>query len=189
LALCLVAFGTAAEASAAVRSRGSIVSISPQQIVVDDRGGETMSFAITPQTGYAAVKALALSAIQPGSYIGSAAVPAPGGILRALEVTVFPPNMNGVGEGHYAWDLTSESSMTNGTVGDLKRTNGDLLTVTYNGGEQKILVPSGTPIVTVGPGSYAALHPGIKVIVFAEMHAPKTAARIIYGENGLMPPQ
>lgn len=173
----------------AVRSRGSIVSISPQQIVVNDRSGAALSFAITAATTFTAEKPLAISAIQPGSYIGSAAVPAPGGHLRALEVTVFPPNMQGVGEGHRAWDLAPGSSMTNGTVGDVRHVRGDLLTVTYDGGQQTILVPPGTPIVTVAPGRLEALQPGSKVIVFASGEDPKTAARIVYGEDGLTPPQ
>jgi hypothetical protein len=189
LASGLILIGTAAGAVAETRSRGSIISISPQQIVVDSWSGEAMTFAITADTRYAAEKPVALAAIQPGSYIGSAAVPATGGVLRALEVTVFPPNMNGVGEGHYAWDLAPDSSMTNGTVGDLKQESGDLLTVTYNGGEQKILVPPDTPIVSVGPGSFTDLQPGVKVIVFSDAHDPQAADRILYGENGMTPPQ
>lgn len=181
--------GSAALAASAHRARGSIVSISPQQIVVNSLTGDSATFAITPDTGYAAERSLALSAIQPGSYIGSAAVSAGDGRLRALEVTVFPPSMKGVGEGHYAWDLTPHSSMTNGTVGDLKHANGDVLTVTYNGGEQTILVPPGTPIVTVGPGTYQALQPGMKVVVFPNPKDPATAGRIAYGEDGLTPPQ
>ena len=76
-----------------------------------------MTYAITGDTKVAGEKTVSISAIQSGSYIGSAAVPAGGGKLRALEVTVFPPAMKGVGEGHYAWDLGPSSSMTNGTVG------------------------------------------------------------------------
>ncbi len=185
--LCLAGF--AASVQAAERSRGSIISISPQRIVIDSRTGGTVAFAITPRTAYAVEKPLALSAIQPGSYIGSAAVPATGGMLRALEVTVFPPSMYGAGEGHYAWDLMPDSTMTNGTVGSVKQASGDLLTVTYHGGEQTILVPPGTPIVSVGPGSLSALHPGAKVIIFPAPDSPNTAARIAYGENGLTPPQ
>ena len=181
--------GSAVSAASGHRARGSIVSISPQQIVVDSLTGASATFAITPDTGFAAERPLALSAIQPGSYIGSAAVSDGPGRLRALEVTVFPPSMKGVGEGHYAWDLTPHSSMTNGTVGDLKHADGDVLTVTYNGGQQTILVPPGTPIVTVGPGTYAALQPGMKVVVFPDPKNPTAAGRIAYGEDGLTPPQ
>ena len=187
-ALATLLAGTGA-ASAAGQVRGNIVSISPQQIVVSSVTGDKTSFAITPATGYVAERSLALSAIQPGSYIGSAAVSDGPGKLRALEVTVFPPSMKGVGEGHYAWDLTPHSTMTNGTVGDLKHAHGDVLTVTYYGGEQTILVPPGTPIVTVAPGSYVALQPGMRVVVFPDPHNPTAAGQIAYGENGMTPPQ
>lgn len=189
-AVSLIVLGSGFASAASVhRARGSIVSISPAQIVVNSLTGDSATFAITPDTGYAAERPLALSAIQPGSYIGSAAVSDGSGKLRALEVTVFPPSMKGVGEGHYAWDLTPHSTMTNGTVGDLKHAEGDVLTVTYNGGEQTILVPPGTPIVTIGPGTYKALQPGMKVVVFPSPKDPKIAGRIAYGENGLTPPQ
>lgn len=181
--------GHADAATTAHRARGSIVSVSPSEITVSGFGGSTAHFVITPATRYAAERKLDLSAIQPGSYIGSAAIPGENGVLRALEVTVFPPALKGTGEGHYDWDLAPHSSMTNGTVGALKQTNGDLLTVTYHGGQQTILVAPGTPIVAVGPGTYDALQPGMKVVVFPSPKAPQTAARIAYGVDGISPPQ
>ncbi|MCB8879479.1 hypothetical protein ACELLULO517_04485 [Acidisoma cellulosilytica] len=179
----------AAAATTIHRARGSILSVSPQQIVVSSLTGDSRTFAITPQTRYATERKLALSAIQPGSYIGSAAIPGGNGTLTALEVTVFPPSMKGAGEGHRDWDLAPHSSMTNGTVGALKQANGDVLTVTYHGGTQIIVVPPGTPIVAPGPGNYDALQPGMKVIVFPSPKDPKVADRIAYGEDGLTPPQ
>jgi hypothetical protein len=63
--------------------------------------------------------------------------------------------MRGVGEGHRPWDLGPNSTMTNGTVGDLKVSNGRLLTLTYKGGEQKVLVPENAPIITYEKASMA----------------------------------
>jgi hypothetical protein len=79
--------------------------------------------------------------------------------------------------------------MTNGTVGKLVVSNSNTMTVTYFGHEKTIIVPADVPIVTVDPGSMSDLQPGVKVLVFASMTDPKTAGRIIYGENGITPPQ
>lgn len=188
-----LAFGLAGTATHAEgtpqRVRGSILAISPSQITVNDRAGAAASFQIDGDTHYVGEKPVALSAIQPGSYIGCAALPGPDGMLRALEVTVFPPSMQGAGEGHYAWDLLPHSSMTNGTVGNLSHADGDVMTVTYNGGEQKIRVPRGVPIVTVEPGALRDLHPGVKVLILPSKGVAGHAGRILYGEQGITPPQ
>jgi hypothetical protein len=189
LTLALLGGAAVAEAAPPHRTRGTIDSITPTQLVVTSRSGATVTYAITGDTKVAGEKTVPVSAIQPGSYIGSAAVPAGGGKLRALEVTVFPPAMKGVGEGHYAWDLGPKSSMTNGTVGHLVVSNGNAMTVNYGDGEKTIIVPADVPIVTIDPGSMSDLKPGVKVIVFPSMKDPKTAARILYGENGIAPPQ
>lgn len=178
-----------AHAAPPQRTRGSIAAIDPTTITVTSRSGATVVYAITGDTLVAGERTVSVSQIQPGSYIGSAAVPAGGGKLRALEVTVFPPAMKGVGEGHYAWDLAPHSSMTNGTVGNLTASNGNTMTVTYQGGEKTIIVPADVPIVTIDPGALADLKPGLKVIVFPAKGDPKTASRIVYGENGITPPQ
>jgi hypothetical protein len=189
LSLALLSGLSVAQAAPPHRTRGTIDQITPTQLVVTSRSGAKMTYAITGDTKIAGERTVAASAIQPGSYIGSAAVPAGDGMLRALEVTVFPPAMKGVGEGHYAWDLGASSSMTNGTVGHLVVSNGNIMTVTYKGGEKKIMVPSDVPIVTIDPGAISDLKPGVKVIVFPAMTDPKTAGTIVYGENGIAPPQ
>ena len=189
LTLALLGGAAAAQAAPPHRTRGTIDSITATQLVVTSRSGATVTYAITGDTKVAGEKTVPVSAIQPGSYIGSAAVPAGGGKLRALEVTVFPPAMKGVGEGHYGWDLGPKSSMTNGTVGNLVVSNGNTMTVNYGSGEKTILVPADVPIVTIDPGAMSDLKPGVKVIVFPSMTDPKTAARILYGENGIAPPQ
>jgi len=148
-----------------------------------------VTYAISGDTKVAGEKTVPASAIQPGSYIGCAAVPGDDGKLRALEVTVFPPALKGVGEGHYPWDLGPTSSMTNGTVGKLVTSNVNTMTVTYFGQEKTIVVPADVPIVTVDPGALSDLQPGVKVLVFPSMTDPETAGRIMYGENGIAPPQ
>ena len=189
LSLALLGGTAIAQAAPPTRTRGTIDTITPTQIVVTSRSGATVTYAISGDTRVAGERTVAASAIQAGSYIGSAAVPAGDGKLRALEVTVFPPAMKGTGEGSYAWDLTPKSSMTNGTVGHLVVSNGNTMTVNYGSGEKTIIVPADVPIVTIDPGALSDLKPGFKVIVFPSKADAKTAGTIVYGENGIAPPQ
>jgi hypothetical protein len=128
-----------------------------------------VTYAITGGTKVAGETTVPVTAIQPGSYIGSAAVPAGNGMGRPFEVTVFPPAVKGVGEGHDAWDLGPATSMTNGAGGNLVVSDEITMTVTYKGGEKKITVPADVPIVTIDPGAMSDLKPGVKVIVFPSM--------------------
>jgi hypothetical protein len=112
------------------------------------------------------------------------------GTLKALEIQVFPESMRGVGEGHRPWDFGPQSSMTNGTVGDLTVADGRTLHLKYKDGEQVVFVPPNAPIITYEPATVAALTPGAHVIGFAEQ-APDgalTAQRIGVGKDGLVPP-
>jgi hypothetical protein len=189
LGLALLGGTAIAQAAPPHRTRGTIDSITATQLVVTSRSGAMLTFVISDDTKVAGEKTVPISAIEQGSYIGSAAVPAGDGKLRALEVTVFPPAMKGAGEGHYAWDLGPSSSMTNGTVGHLVVSNGNTMTVDYKGGQKTIIVPADVPIVTIDPGAMSDLQPGVKVIVFSSASDLKTAARVLYGENGIAPPQ
>ena len=93
-------------------------------------------------------------------------VPFAEGGLRALEVLVFPEAMRSTGEGHREWDLMPESTMTNATVAStVGKVDGETLDLTYKGGAQKVLVPPGTPIVTLAPATRADLKPGARVVV------------------------
>lgn len=128
--------------------------------------------------------------IQQGSYIGTAAIPQPDGTLKAMEVQVFPPSMRGVGEGTHPWDLGPESSMTNGTVGSLVNSSGRTLTITYKGGEKRVFVPDGAPVVTYEPATRTALTPGANVIVNGTQAADGTvtASSVTVGKDGMVPP-
>jgi hypothetical protein len=98
--------------------------------------------------------------------------------------------MAGTGDGHRAWDLGPNSTMTNGTVGDVVTTNGRTLTIKYKGGEKKVVVPDDVPIVNLEPGDRSLLAVGTKVVLFAKKGADATltAGFISAGKNGVTPP-
>ena len=80
--------------------------------------------------------------------------------------------------------------MTNGTVGSVVGSTDRTLTVKYQGGEKKVLVPADVPIVTFEPGNASELKAGAHVIVQAMKAADGTlsASRVNVGKDGLTPP-
>lgn len=176
--------------SATRRLRGQIDSVNQDTMRLTTRTGEKLNLKLASDLHVTEVVPTEVSAIKPGAFIGTTAVPQPDGTLKALEVHVFPESMRGAGEGHRPWDLAPQSTMTNGTVGDVKVADGRTLTLAYKGGEQRIYVPPGAPVVTFEPGSRDMLRPGAHVFVTAEEAADEslTATRIGVGKDGLVPP-
>lgn len=179
-----------AQNAPAVRVRGTIASVAKDGVVVKTRAGDIQTIKIDGKTTYGWVTTVPLSSIKKGSYIGTAAVSQPDGTLKAMEVHVFPEAMRGTGEGFRPWDQGPNSSMTNGTVGEVKVANGRMLHVTYQGGEKVIFVPSNVPIVTFEPATAAAVTAGSHVIITATQGADNTmtAASIRVGKHGITPP-
>jgi hypothetical protein len=175
---------------APTRVRGVIDRVDVNDIEVTTRAGEKVTLKLAENAGVTWIEPIKVSAIKPGSFIGTAAVTQPDGTLKALEIQVFPESMRGVGEGHRPWDLGAGSTMTNGTVGDLKVANGRTLTLIYKGGEQKVFVPEKAPVITYEPATRAALTKGAHVIVTAMQNPDETmiATRIGVGKGGLVPP-
>jgi hypothetical protein len=188
LGFCVIG-SSAAFAQTPARVRGTIEKIAGDDLVMKTRAGESLTIKLTATTPVSGVFNAKIEDIKPGSFIGCAAVPQPNGELKALEVTVFPPGMHG-GEGHYAWDLSPTSTMTNGTVGDLKIANGRVMTVKYPDGEKSIYVPTDVPIVTFEISDRSKLVAGEHVVVTETKAADgtMTANRISVGENGVIPP-
>ena len=133
-----------------------------------------------------------MTAITPGTYIGTAAEPGPGGELVALEVLVFPPAARGTAEGHNSWDLTPKSTMTNADVAAVTPVeNGQLLTLTHKGGTTKVRVPAGVPIVTMAPAAREDLKPGQALIIFSAARAADgtlSTGSIVVAKDGVAPP-
>ncbi len=191
--LSATAFGHAVmaqPAGAPARLRGKIDAVTPDSLEITLKNGTKASVKLPDGVRMTWLTTVAPSEIKEGSYVGSAAVLQPDGTLRALEVQVFPPSMRGVGEGTRDWDLGAGSSMTNGTVGSLVASQGRTITITYKGGEKKVLVPDDVPIVTYEPTDRTALTPGANVLINGT-RAPDgavTAGSVAIGKNGLVPP-
>lgn len=172
------------------RLRGTITRKVGSYVWIATREGRTHMVAVPTDVPISLSVPARLSDIQQNDYIGTAAVPQPDGTLRALEVHVFPEELRGLGVGNHPWDLQPGSSVTNGIVGKLERTNGLRLLIVYPGGQQTVVVPPDVPITTYQPGDKDLLVPGAHVIVSVEAStdAVLRAKRIVVGANGMMPP-
>ena len=170
--------------------RGTIKSFSGQTLVVDTREGPTATIMLAPKFSVGAVVPAQLSDAKTGAFIGAAAV-GPKSAMRATEVLIFPEAARGSGEGHRAWDVLPNSTMTNGTIkAEVSGSSGRELTVVAKGETLKVTVPPGTPIVTFEPATAAMLTPGTKVFLAVTRAADGTltAARVNAGKDGLTPP-
>ena len=81
--------------------------------------------------------------------------------------------------------------MTNATVASVAQADqGRKMTLKYQGGEQRVVVPKETPIVKVEPGDPSLLVPGAHIVLTAtrQTDGTLTADRVTVGKNGLVPP-
>lgn len=189
LAFALAVTGSIAEAQKTVRVRGTITAVSGDTLSVRTREGKPLELALTAKTAIAAAKAIKLSDLKPGAYVGSTTMKRSDGALVAVEVHTIPRR---VPEGHRSWDLQPGSMMTNANIATVvKSAGGDELTLEYKGGSQKILVPPGTPIVTTTKADRSDLKPGEYVFLAASVDGggKMTALRIQVSKDGVKPPQ
>jgi hypothetical protein len=190
LSMLRVATLALADDAPAARIRGTITAVSADALTVETNSGSILDVTLHADTVVRAITLGSVEEIRPGRYIGTTAVPQADGTLKALEVHVFPPEMAGTGDGHRPWDLTPDSSMTNGVVGELLTSKGRIITVKYKDGEQKVLIPDGMPVVNIEPGDRSLLVPGARVMIFADRSADGslTARAISAGKDGVKPP-
>ena len=187
--LALVAGIASAHADDITRFRGTIETTDGTMLTIKPRTGEAVGVVIPDGVKILAATTGKLSDVKPESYIGTAAIPQPDGTQKALQVTVFASSLRGTADGHYPWDLASNSTMTNGAVGTLTGTSGRTMKVQYQGGEKTITVPEDVPVTLVDPGEKSLVVAGAKVVAFTKpgTGGKREAVILIVGRNGTVP--
>jgi hypothetical protein len=177
-----------------VTIRGKIAAIDGQNLKITTAAGDVL-VRIPENTRVGGVTAAQLSDISAGSYVGTTATKQSDGNLKALEVHIFPEEGRGTGEGRRPWDLTPGSTMTNANVEKVEpvwvdHVQGRMLTLKYKGGEVKVFVPAGTPIVTnvAADRSFLKAGAGVYIPAFRGNDGAITARRVTVGVDGVMPP-
>jgi hypothetical protein len=184
--LFLLLATTAAFAQAPTRVRGTITALDGDVLSVKSRDGKDLKIHLTSNVGVTTARKSSLDELK-GKYIGVTAIQK-GGKMTALEVHAIPPQAK---PGHFPWDLQPESTMTNANLdGVAQVSGGNEITLNYQGGSQKILVPPGTPIVAFDPGSRADLKPGEWIWTNARTEADGkvVSERLNVSKGGVKPP-
>ena len=187
----LAAAPLAAQTPEPARVRGTVVSIEGPKLVVHPKSGADITVMLADKWTPVGVLKASMADIKPGVFIGTASMPQADGSLKGLELVVFPEAMRGFGEGHYPWDSAPKSMMTNATVAkSVDSVDGQTLTLTYKGGEQKVTIPKDAPIVTLGDATQADIKPGAIVFVPGEKAADGGVAAkfVLVGKDGVVPP-
>ena len=154
-ALALVLASTALHAQ--TRVRGTITAVDGNTLTVD--GKERVSLG--EKTEIVFTQPIKLSEIRPGDFLGVTSMRRADGTLTALEVRRFPKPVN---PGHRPFDGRDDQTMTNASVGAVVQSaSGRELTMTYEGGTQKIVVPESASVSTLVPGNRSQLAVGAPV--------------------------
>src|SRR5580765_4270033 len=156
LALSLSLICAAAQAQP-TRVRGTISGFDGKTLLID---GKT-KVLVGEKTEIVFTQPITLADIKPGDFLGVTSTKGPGGQLTAYEVRRFPKPLN---PGHRPFDGGPNQTMTNATVGTVAQSSGGReLTLTYDGGSQKIIVPQDASVSDLVPGKPSQLVPGARV--------------------------
>ena len=188
----LLLASAAADAQAPSRVRGTITGFDGAVMTVKSREGQDVRIELAPNASVGYMKRMSLADIKQGTPLGTSAVRGPDGKLVARELHLFDPARPIPNEGHRPWDLEPGSTMTNAMVTTLvTAANGPELTLSYKGGEQRVVVPADTPIVMavesdrslIVVGQYAYMQ------VNAGADGKLVATRVQMTKDGVRPPQ
>ena len=174
-----------------VRVIGTIVGVDGPTIVVKPRGkGEEQRVTLTDKVGVFGVILATIADIKPGAFIGVGAMPQADGSQKALRVMIFAEVQRGTGEGHRPWTRPG-STMTNATVDTTAAgVEGQVLRVTYKGGEQRILIGPDAVIMAYVTGDRGELKPGANIAINAADQKPDgslSASRVNVGRGDVIP--
>ena len=189
VALLFAASSAIAQAPQVVRVRATIENVSGPMLDVKTKEGTAYKIRLADNAPVNQIVKAALSDIKDGSYIAVTATPQPDGSQKATAIYIFPPNVH-PGEGFSAWDFPAgNSTMTNATVASqVTGADGRTLTVTYKGGEKKVIVPPNAEVTMPKKASAGDLKAGQKIFIFAakkQADGTLEAPNVSFGDYGV----
>ena len=175
--------------------KGKIAAVEGSTVVVDQaKGAGQAKVRLNDKAVIMTVGRASLGDIKVGSYVGVGAMPQSDGSQKAIRVMVFPEMQRGTGEGHYPWKAPIAkpgSTMTNATVDTtVASIDGQVLTVKYKGGTQKIIIGKDAAILSNIPGGMGDLKPGTAITIpAAQVNADGTlqTSRVNVGRGDYIP--
>lgn len=186
----LVALPALAQQPQTVRVRGTIASVDGSALVIKQAEGPDVTVKVADNAQVFGVVPAALADVKTGDFIGVGAMPQPNGSQKAIQVMIFAPSQRGLGEGFRPWDRPG-STMTNGTVDTSGAgVDGQVLTVKYKDGEQKIVIGPDATIRAYVAGDKRELKPGAHIAIVRADKMPDgtlQTARVNVGRDGVVP--
>jgi len=189
--LALPAVAQTPAESTPTRIRGTVAKLDGQTLTVKSREGSELTIALAPNFTVSFLVKKSLTDVKAGDFVASTSVKGIDGKLHAKEFRIFPETLRGAGEGQYAWDLIPDSVMTNATVAGITgAAQGQVLKVTYKGGESEIIVDADTPVFGYGTGDASLLKPGAAIFTVAQKKpdGSLSATRVTAEKDGVKPP-
>jgi hypothetical protein len=151
------------------RLRGTVAGLEGTRLTLKTTEGESVPVALKPGFVLVGIVKAALADIKPGSFIGVGGRPQADGTITAIQVFVFPESMRGRGEGHRAWGVLPETTMTNATVESaVGSAQGPDVTLTYPGGEKRVVIPPDANVITAVAIDRNMLRVGTEVSMVAQ---------------------
>jgi len=178
--LALMSASTLAQTD--VRVRGTIIASDGKVFSVKSGDGRSVDIGLGEKTAIVFAQPIALADIKPGDFLGVTSIKRADGALTAFEVRRFPKPVN---PGHRPVEGRDDQTMTNATVSaTVQSAKGRELTLSYEGGSQKIVVPENASISMLVPGDRSQLVPGAAVNLTAALGpgGKMTAVRIQVGK-------
>ena len=172
-----------------VNIRGLVTAFDGNVIAVKARDGGDVKVELPENVPVNATKAFTLADIKPGMVLGVTTMKRADGGLFAIDVRPIPPTAR---QGLSPFDLQPGSTMTNAVMeAAVESTGGQELTLNYQSGAVKVLVPPGTPMSQAVPGSRADIKPGETIFIAARFEGGDrfTAVRVQVSKDGIKPTQ
>ena len=148
-----------------VRVRGIIEKVDGDKLTVKEQDGAETKVSVTETTRLQSLVKKTLADIKPGDFLASAGAKGTDGKIHAVEVRILPKALPDGGS-QYAWDLGSDSVMTNATVGTVTEApQGKQVHVKFKDGQSEYSIGPDVPILAPVPGDKSLLKPGAAVFL------------------------
>lgn len=161
LTVGMVVLTSIAGAQTTTTVRGVVGTFDGKSMVVKSNDGKPVNVQIREGTEIVFTQPIQISEIKSGDFLGITSDKRADGTLLAFEVRRFPKPSN---PGHRPFGGNSDQTMTNATVSAVvQSSNNREITVTYEGGAQKITVPENASVSMLVPGDQSQLVPNARV--------------------------
>lgn len=187
--IATLAVAAQAQQPAPIRVSGTIESVSGSTFMLKLKDGSEATVKLADNAQVYGAESAKITDVKIGDFIAVGAMPQPDGSQKAIQVTIFPEAMRGVGEGFRPWDRPG-TTMTNATVNTVAGAAGRVVTVKYKDGEKKIIIDPDAQIRIYIPGDRGELKAGSVVAMPRANKQPDgtlQTARVYVGRNGLIP--